>query len=205
VGSGTATTHDLCYVSQWDEYHSYPEYALAPGAAFRWPIFHRALQALEACIARLLRERSLTMLIALRCEDCEQEKNYYRERFGPGVGFVAANRLDFSAYRAMDRARLVITLNSTCVVEAFGAGRKVLFCNLTAHPHFALQVERAGISYLEGGDYAAFRDRVDSLLEMSHNDYRAATREGANYLVNDDPTCPVHERVRRLTLEAMAA
>lgn len=197
-------THDLCYVSQWDGYHSYAQYALAPDAQLRWPIFHSALSAMETCLVRLLDESGLSLLIALRYEDCEQEKEYFRERFGPRVEFVEANRLDFSAYRAMDRARLVVTLNSTCAVEAFGAGRKVLFCNMTAHPHFALQVAQAGLGYLEGGTFDDFKARVMELLDVDPAKYRDATRDGARYLVNDDPRNPVHERIRRLTLEAIA-
>lgn len=197
-------THDLCYVSQWDTYHSYADFALSSDAQMRWPIFHRALAALETYLASLVGESGLSLLIALRYEDCEQEKEYFRDRFGDQIDFVEANRLDFSAYRAIDSARLVITLNSTCGVEAFGAGRKVLFCNMTEHPHFALQVQRAGLGYLGKGSFGEFKLRVMELLEMDLAKYRDQCSDGARYLVKDDPQIPVHKRIRQLILEAIA-
>lgn len=203
-GRAMEITHDICYVSQWDIHHSYEERAHANDGQFRWPILFRALLALESLLAQLLTESGLTLLIALRYENCQEEKEYFMAKFGTAVEFVAANRNDFSAYRAMDRARLVVTMNSTCGVEAFGAGRKVLFCNLIGHPHFALQVERAGISYLEGGTYEDFKDRVMQLLDADLASYREATCEGARYLDHDDPSNPVHERVRQLMLRAIS-
>jgi surface carbohydrate biosynthesis protein len=196
-------TYDICYVSQWDTYHSYADHALSSDAQMRWPIFHLALAALETYLASLVEESSLSLLIALRYENCEQEKEYFRDKFGDQVDFVEANRLDFSAYRAMDSARLVITLNSTCGVEAFGAGRKVLFCNMTEHPHFALQVKRAGLGYLGKGSFGEFKLRVMELLEMDPAKYRYECSDGARYLVKDDPQNPVHKRIRQLTLEAI--
>jgi surface carbohydrate biosynthesis protein len=202
-GEPPRVTHDICYVSQWETYQSQSELALGPGAPERRAVFFHALNRLEENLARALEEKDLSLLVALRYDDCQEEKAYYREKFGARVEFAESNRAAFSSYRAMDSARVIVTLNSTCCVEAFGAGRKVLFCNVPRHPHFKLQLLRAGCSYLEGDDYAAFKERLEALLAMDLEEYRKLTGEGARYLVNDDPGDPPHEQIRRLVLAAL--
>lgn len=190
-------TYDLCYVSQWDPRQSRPDLALAPGAPGYSAVLYRSLASLENNLVRLMNETGIRVLIALKTEECEEEREYYRARFGEEAVFGEANRSAFSAYRAMDSARLILTLNSTCGVEAFGAGRKVLFFNALGHPHYGFHGKYMGLSYLEGEDYGAFKERLTSILGMDISRYREATRDGARYLMNDDPQNPAHVQIRQ--------
>jgi len=69
-----------------------------------------------------------------------------------------------AAYRAVARARAVVTMNSTVGLEALAMGRPAVFCNFTGSPDYdvvpgPLQVSRP--------DYSLFCSRIDAALRGS--------------------------------------
>jgi len=93
-------------------------------------------------------------------------------------------------------------MNSTMLADAFGSGHKVLWCNVPCDEHYAMP--EAGISYFQGNDYDAFKQRVLELLEMPKDEYARLTRDKARYISNYDPARPPHVAIRQAVLKAVA-
>ncbi|MEW6165104.1 MAG: hypothetical protein AB1642_08595 [Pseudomonadota bacterium] len=190
---------DLCLVSQWHE-HFFEENR---GDGFPQQAARRTragMEGLNAFLRRLLDETSLTLLICPRKDDAAEHR-YYEAIFGGGAAFVRPDRRDFSTYRAIERCRLTIALNSTTLSEVFAWGRKVLWCNVPDDEHF--EMPEAGISYFHGGDYQAFRQRVLELLEMPQERYQELSAKSARHINRFDPLNPPHEIIRSTIIGAL--
>jgi surface carbohydrate biosynthesis protein len=178
--------HDVCLVSQWDA-------SFMEGPAY--PTLRQGVRALNDHLARYAGERSVRVVIAGRSDD-PREKKAVEAVFGRRAEFVPRDSANFKSYRLMDQSDLIVTLHSTAAFEAFGWGRKTLFCNLSGDPTLSCPVP--GPWSLASGPYEAFRERMDALRAKPRETFRAEAAEAARYMMNYDPARPAHRQVREL-------
>ena len=96
---------------------------------------------------------------------------------------------DFSSYNAGYNSSIVISNISTIGYELFGAGKKVLFCGMTASNDIFL--EEKGINYmmrklpdivlLRSLSQSEFNSKMRSLINMSNEEYLSLTKEARKY------------------------
>lgn len=178
--------HDVCLVSEWDA--AIMEQGL-------YPHIRRGVERLNEHLARYVSERPLRLSVAGRSRD-ERERRAYEELFGGKAVFVPNDPAAYSSYALMDRSDVVVSLYSTAAFEAFGWGRKTLFCNLSGDPTLSCPVP--GPWSLTEGGYEEFRARLDALLARGRRDFREESAEAARYLMAYDPARPAHRRLRAL-------
>ena len=106
-----------------------------------------------------------------------------------------------STYFTMDRSVVVLSVYSTAVREAFGWGKKVLFCNFTGNEDYSSP--RDGLWSLNEPDYEIFKDRLNYIYNMDMEKYIEMTRGYSKYLMNYDFKNPAHQVIRNMILKEL--
>ena len=142
--------------------------------------------------------------VALRSSSAE-EKKYYSDFFGDLVTIIPRNPNDFlPTYRAMDISEVIISLHSTAPLEAFGWGKKVLFCNFLEDYEIA-DFYTPGICSIIQRDYDSFEKSLSQLLLMDYDEFNQKTKDAQRYMMAYDPHQPVHEFIRKIITDLIAS
>lgn len=185
--------YDLCLVSQWRR-------GIMNGDFF--PEMKIAYEQLNEFVRRYVDERELKLCVATcRSNGDEQleEQVYYRGLFGDAATVLRFDRLDFSTYRAMDKSRVTISVDSCAAWEAFGWGKKVFFCNFSADD--ALDFPEPGLWSLNRAGYEEFRQKLDYLLAIDEKEYLAIATEKMRRIMNYNFSLPAHKYIRNIIRE----
>lgn len=187
------SSYDICLVSQWRR-------LIMSGEIF--PEMKRAYEKMNEFVLKYIDERSRSLCIATcRADEREQqaEQEYYRKYFGDKAEIIKFDRLGFSTYHAMDGSRVTISVDSCAAWEAFGWGKKVLFCNFSSDR--ALDFPLAGPWAINEDNYKEFRQKLDELLEIEEEEYLKTAKPAMKYVMNYDPANPTHKQVRKILQE----
>lgn len=182
---------DICLVSQWRRSVMMGSESLE---------FKKAFNVLDNYLSEYVKERNYSLCIARFLND-QGEKDYFHELYGDRVRLIEYDRLNMSTYAAMDRSRLIVTCCSCAALEAFGWGKKVLFCNFTDNRKYDFPVE--GLWFLSKNDYKEFKNKLDYLFAMKKEDYLRATKNTSRYVMNYDFSMPVHTYVKNIITKAV--
>jgi len=192
--NSTKIDFDICLVS--DQILSFPEGHILSG-------FELGVGYLHKLIHKYAAEEHLSCCIAMRASnkhDQEIEKEYFINIFGNRATIIGRNETDmFTTYAAMDRSSVIVALNSTAVFEAFGWGKKALFCNLSGDDFNQLPLPE--ICTMNVNDYGIFKSKLDYLRRLDENEYRKITQSPARYLMNYDFDNPAHAVIRKMVVE----
>jgi hypothetical protein len=184
--------YDVCLVSQW-------LIAMLDGPVF--PDIQRSLRTLDDYLIRYLDERGASCCIALRSDD-PRERAYFSRVYGTRAAIPPRDPEAMSSYAAIDSAEVTMSMDSTIQREAYGWGKKVLFCNYSGRA-----VNRSSpvvdLCYVEDPGYERFRDKVDRLMAMEPDRFRGEVAANASYLIRCDPARPSYQVVREHILGAM--
>jgi surface carbohydrate biosynthesis protein len=199
ISKETEPTYDICYISSWVGSPK-PEVKEAHQFAL-WHADVEGSSILEENLQKLISDKGFSVIIALKYENSLEEQSYFDKIFGDSVHYQYASRPDFSTYRAIDKSRLCLSGYSTCSAEALGIGRRALFVNSTGFS--GSRVNEAGISYLEDSRYSEFSDRIESILEMTEQEYIKVMSQSAKYMMNYDLEEMPHQTIRRVVLDVI--
>ncbi len=192
----TPPKYDVCLVSQWRAIDFMP----AGG--------HRVVKETVTLLARYLgryaKERGVRVCVAARSTD-PAEQAFYRAESGPDVPIIPQEDvlLSLTTYQAMDDSVVVLSFCSTAVLEAFGWGKKALFCNLFRDVDF-YSSPRPGPWLVDEPRYELFAERLDQTLAMSPSEYEAAAGEFRRHAVAYEPGKPAHVYLRELIKSRLA-
>lgn len=183
---------DLCLVSQWRRSIMFGN---------QYPEFKASIATLDNFLKRFIDETRLTLCIAA-CSNDQQEKDYFKRIYGNHAQIINLDRTNGSTYLAMDNSSVILTFCSTAAYEAFGWGKKVLFCNFSGDciNDFSLQ----GFWSLRDNRYESFKVSLEYLLNLDYSKYVDFTREAARYVMNYDFEMPAHKYIRKRILECLS-
>ncbi len=191
--------YDICYISS---FVSTPESGVKEKAHLDlWRADTEGARALESNLKRLISEKGYSVIVAMKYDNSLEEESYFYSIFGDTVTYQRSSRVDFSAYRAIDKSRLSLTGYSTCATEALGMGRRALFVNSLSYAPCSMQA--AEFCYLEGQNYNEFSNRIDTVLAMSNVEYDNLMSESKKYLMNYDVNDFAHNKIRRIIMSAL--
>lgn len=191
AGPAAKISHELCLVSEWDA-------AIMIGRIY--PNIRLGVDRLNDHLRRYVEETGASLVIAGRSRD-PRERDTYEALFGGRAVFIENAPADFSTYRAMDSANLVISLYSTAAFEAFGWGKKTIFCNFSGDE--TLSCPRPGPWSVGDVDYGRFKEAVDRFRRISVSEYAALAGEAARFMMQYDSARPAHRVIRERLLEAL--
>jgi surface carbohydrate biosynthesis protein len=192
-GGSEKNTFEICLVSQYRQEifngSSLPGFKEASVDFFRFLKLFLETHRCRACIAL--------------CSSSEEEKDYYSDLFGDLVTITSRSPDDYlSTYRAMDHSEVSVTVSSGAALEAFGWGKKVLFCNYFGDFEIA-DLYLTGICSTTQKDYESFEKALSLLLSMDYDEFTQKTRESQKYMMAYDPDQPVHEFLRKIIVDSI--
>ena len=188
--------YDLCLVSEVDE--ALPQL---------YPEIEGAIRKLAVYLAAFCERTNKKICIAARSDPDENrqaylyERQWYREQMGEWGNLIPNNRQKYSTYHLIDSSAVSLSFYSTALVEAFGRGRRSLFCNFSDNVLYDLPEMSAWT--LESCSYEAFEERLLSLLEMNDEEFQKKSSRAASYMMNYNKENPPHVFLRKLLAEAV--
>lgn len=188
--------YDLCLVSEAD-----------PNLAQSYPEIEEAVRRLAISVAKFRERNQRTLCIAARNDPAENpegfqyETQWYRDKLGSDVVLTPNNRKTFAAYRLLDSSAVGLAFCSTALVEAFGRGKRSLFCNFTAHDWYDMPV--SGAWFLKEPSFEEFEQRLNELLSTSDLEFRHQSSDAAAYVMKYDERNPPHVLLRTFVAEAL--
>lgn len=180
-----------CLVSQWRR-------QIMIGNEY--PTLKKTCQVLNNYLLRFINEKKTSCCIA-EASNCSEELEYYKSTFGDKAKIIPNNREQFSTYSAMDKSNVIIAFSSTAAYEAFGWGKKVLFCNFYAESGFDRLVGNA--NSVDSQDYEEFSNKLDYLIKIDDSEYKRLTLNERKYVMNYDFDMPAHKYIRNIITGAL--
>jgi len=178
---------DVCLVSQWRN-----DFMCSDQCAE----LKRSFDTLNRFLSRYQKERGLKLCIAT-CSVEQGEREYFKDFYDiPSVEVNNFNRLDFSTYRAMEKSQVIVANDSCAALEAFGWGKKVLFCNFTGMADY--NFPKPGIWSTNKVDYDDFSNKLDNIIKMDYENYYSDANETMRYVMNYDFSKPAHVFIKQL-------
>lgn len=185
--------YDICFVSQY-------RHEIFKKTSF--PAFKNASGELFKLLKKYIEHHHPVTCIALSTSS-EDEKEFYSEIFGDLVTLIPQDNSDcFSTYRAMDCSETIVTLSSTAALEAFGWGKKVLFCNYFENYEIA-ELYQGGLCSITQKEYKIFEKTLSRLCTMKKSEYEEITCELREYMMAYDPNEPLHIFLRKLIADSI--
>ena len=105
--------------------------------------FEQGVVALHNLTRQYVNEFQVDICIAMRSgneTDQKIEADYFLDKFGEKVKLFKRFESQWSTYIAMECSAVIIASNSTSAFEAFGWGKKVLFCNMSGDDFYQTPV-----------------------------------------------------------------
>lgn len=161
---------DICLVSEWEPEIFHSDFL---------PQIKKSLNILNEYLSRYIKEKKLSLCIALRSDDVLEEK-YYTAIYGVSVHIIKNDRAKMSTYSSMEKSHIIVSSISTCGIEAFGWNKKVLMCNFSDDPNFDMQ---EGLWFIKDSQYDAFEKQMEKLRNLSEQDYLNLSAKYAKYLM----------------------
>jgi len=184
---------DICVASQWVD-------DVMIGTAY--PEIKHSLEAMDSLIGRYLTERPwLSICVALRGGH-PLEKAYFQSRYGTRATIVERATDGYSSYFAVDKSRVTILLDSTIGREAYGWGKRVLFCNFTGHDMY--ETATHDWCHISQIDYRPFSEKLDFLLQMTDAHFLDSTAVNRAFLMRNNPERPPHCVIRERIMQELA-
>jgi len=131
----------------------------------------------------------------------DEELEWFRSRLGDGIDFYPKNERSYAAYQMSFQSRVTIGWCSSLIRESFGAGRRVLACNLASKSRYDFPVP--GPWFLREATYAEFATALDKMLGMTDVEYREICGEMPKYLMANSEIVSTREVLRGIISDAL--
>ena len=82
----------------------------------------------------------------------------------------------------MQKSKVVTTCLSSAAIEAFGIGKKILYCNFTGTNLYHSDIDKDLVT--EKSNWLEFSKLIDSLIAHDPEDYRKINKEKMNYYMS---------------------
>jgi len=190
----SAPEYDICVVSCWR------------GNIGNGPDVQRTMESMrkmDLFISRYIQEYELKASVLLRSapdspDRCipvyGDEKDYYKGIYPESAVLISPDFKERNIYREMDKSNFIVSFGSTAVREAFGWGKKVLYCDFTGTK---LYNDYDPVILFETENYDLFKKRFNEIRGMPYEEYRRDTKAYAAYVMGYDFNCPAHLFIRQ--------
>jgi surface carbohydrate biosynthesis protein len=121
------------------------------------------------------------------------EKEYFKKIYNTNFDFIQRDNHKLKSYQIVDESDLVIGVSSTVVREAFGCGKKVLYCDFTETKKYH---DYKDIIMFTDRNYDLFKNKLNNIRHIPNDEYRSRTKDYASYLMNNEPNLPSHIQIR---------
>jgi hypothetical protein len=185
--------YDLLVVSSWRGNMGFPPDVLDT---------MRSMKIMDELLAQYIRSKRIKAAIILRTERNDNhwtmpgigtEHDYYREIYGDAADIIEANFADRTVYPIMQQSRLVVSCLSSALIEAYGIGLKILYCNFTGINAYHCDFDPAIVT--ADSDFEQLSRRLDDLLALPSETYRRMHSGNMKKMMNFPPDWATYKAI----------
>ena len=167
-----------------------------------------AMRLFDLEFAAYLRKRNLKAAVILRSErNSDQwvmpeigmsEENYYKSIYEDTIEIIDTDFSVRNIYPLMEKSKMVISgFCSTSLLEAFGIGKKILYCDYTNQNKYFSDFDPA-ITFTKNKNNPmdTLEKRLDELIDMPSPEYKRCYSELMKYYQSSDKSIPTHEIIK---------
>lgn len=151
-----------------------------------------SMKIMDCLLARYVVDRGIKAAVMLRAERGSEhwyipeiklnEAEYYRGIYGDTIAILETNFSERNIFSAIQKSELIISCLSTALLEAYGIGKKILYCNFTGKNLYHQDFDDAILT--SNQDYVEFSKILDDLLNMSGLEYSKIHKDKKKYYMN---------------------
>ena len=176
------TEYDLLIVSTWRGNIGFPSDVVDT---------MKSMKIMDDLLAKYVASRSIRARIILRAErnsndwvipGIGNEYDYYRNIYGDTIELIEADFASRTIYPVMQKSRLIVSCLSSALYEAYGLGRKVLYCNFTEKTLYHCDIDP--ILVTEDSNLQTLSKQLDNLLAQPEQDYAEQHQDGKKKYMN---------------------
>jgi len=174
----------------------------------------KSMELMDRAIFEYLRTRNLKAAVISRAErdtfdwvmpemGCSEEE-YYKSIYGDSVKFIDSNFAKRNVYTEMLKSRVILAaFPTTCLFEAFGWGKKVLYANFCEKEKYFSDVSEEILFNYTGNNQEHFFSVLDDLMSFDNNvyikKYQHLMRDYMNFPSNSTTTNVIKEKIKEIT------
>ena len=173
----------------------------------------KSMELMDRALFHYLRTRNLKAAVISRSErdtvdwvmhdmGCSEEE-YYKSIYGDSIKFIDSNFAERNVYTEMLKSRVILAaFATTCLFEAFGWGKKVLYANFCEKEKYFADVSEEILFNYTGNNQEHFFSVLDDLIAFDSDDYieeyRHLMRDYMNFPSNSTTTNVIKDKIKEI-------
>lgn len=151
----------------------------------------RSMEVMDRLLARYIRSRGIKAAVILRAERGSihwtipevgmSEEEYYQNIYGDCIDIIETDFSKRNIFPLMQQSRIIVSCLSTALLEAYGIGKKVLYCNFTGTKLYHSDLDPKIVTDRNGWD--EFSMQLDDLISQPLKDYQRLHKETMRYFM----------------------
>ena len=163
----------------------------------------RSMDVMNHLLARYIRDRGIKAAVILRTEKNSNdwtmpeigmsEEDYYREIYGDSVDIIETDSSIRNVFPLMQQSQVIVSCLSTALLEAYGIGKKILYCNFSGTDLYHSDLDPKIV--IDQSDWDELSMRLDNLLSQQSEDYQKLHGETMRYFMAFPAGSSTHELI----------
>ena len=152
----------------------------------------RSMKIMDELLSRYIKDNKINAAIIYRAERNSKdwiipelglsEEEYYQEIYGNSIEYIDTDFSKRNIFPLMQNSHLIISCLSTAVIEAYGLGRKVLYCNFCGTDLYHQDIDNEILT--TDSNYKNFSEKLNSIYKLSYKDYINTNKELMKYYMS---------------------
>jgi hypothetical protein len=164
----------------------------------------RSMKIMDELLARYIRLKKINASVILRSERSSghwlmpevgmSEEDYYYQIYGDCIEIIDTDFTKRNVFPIMQQSHLIVSCLSTALLEAYGIGKKILFCNFTGTDLYHRDIDP--IIVTDESDWLKFSSRLDNLFLQKSEDYLRLHKDTMHYYMAFSDDFDSHKTIK---------
>jgi len=152
----------------------------------------RSMEIMDQLLARYIKDNNVNAAVIYRAERGSEhwvipelglsEEEYYQEIYGNSIEYIDTDFSKRNVFPLMQKSHLIISCLSTALIEAYGLGKKVLYCNFSGTDIYHQDIDNVILT--TNSNYENFSEKLNSIYKLSYKDYIKTNKEFMKYYMS---------------------
>jgi len=153
----------------------------------------KSMKIMDNHLAHYIKSREKKGAVIVRAErDSEHwvmpeigssEEEYYQEIYDNTIDIVETNFSKRNIFPLMQQSELIVSCLSSALLEAFGIGKKILYCNFTGTNMYHKDLDPSIVT--DDCNFEAFSSKLDAIFKMPKEKYSRDHQERQKYYMSN--------------------
>lgn len=168
----------------------------------------RAMKLMDQQLFNYLKQVNIKAAVILRSErDSDQwfmpeigmnEEDYYLSIYGDSIEIIDTDLTERNVYSLMQSSDVIVSgFSTTCLLEAYTIGKKVLYCNFCETDKYHIDFDKEIVFKGNKNSFKEFKSRLDDLRDTSNDNYLKDHESLMGYYMPNPLLSPVKDEIKK--------